>query len=193
MSIELLTDILSSENPMARLIENEEYVLSLIPELAVCKGFQQNNSWHIYDVYEHILRVVEGAPRDFKVRCAALFHDVGKPAVYHADENGVGHFYGHWEKSVEIFEAFAREHGLDGDFIASVSRLIHYHDINLAKLSERKLKGLVETLTAEELTLLFGIKRADLLAQNPIYHGLLADYDVLEARVMAMKAAGNGK
>lgn len=193
MNIELLTDILSSDDPVAMLVENEEYVFSLIPELARCKGFEQNNVWHIYDVWGHILKVVEGVPRDLKARYVALFHDAGKPAVYHADENGVGHFYGHWEKSVEIFEAFAREHGLDADFIASVSRLIHYHDINIAKLSERKLKGLVETLTAEELTLLFGIKRADLLAQNPIYHGLLADYDVQQAHVMAMKAAGNGK
>ena len=65
---------------------------------------EQKNIWHVYDVYEHILHVIDGVPNNITLRLAALFHDIGKPFVYKEDENGVGHFYGHWNKSKEIFE-----------------------------------------------------------------------------------------
>ena len=53
--------------------ENEEELFSFIPELGLCKGFNQNNKWHIYDVYEHILHVVSGVDKNKCVRIAAFF------------------------------------------------------------------------------------------------------------------------
>lgn len=45
----------------------------MIPELEKCKNFDQNNPYHIYDVYEHILHVVDGVPQNIYVRLAAFF------------------------------------------------------------------------------------------------------------------------
>ncbi len=179
-----LQTILLTPTPSVLLRESERELFSLIPELEVCKGFNQNSPWHIYDVYEHILKVVDLVPREPAARFTALFHDVGKPPVYHEDENGVGHFYGHWEKSAEIFARFAREHSLDESLTADVSKLIFYHDVNFAKMTDEALDDIIKNFTAEEIDLLFAIKRADLLAQNPAYHGLLAEYDAQKEKAL---------
>ena len=67
----------------------------IIPELAPCVGFAQNNRFHQYTVYEHIARAVASYNGgDTSVNMALLLHDIGKPLCYTEDENG-GHFYGH--------------------------------------------------------------------------------------------------
>ncbi len=189
MKFDDLLRLLTEEEPADRLRERERELFALLPPLAVCRGFRQNNPWHIYDVYDHILKVVEGVPPTPISRLAALFHDIGKPEVYHEDKNGVGHFYGHWERSALIFAAFVTEHGLPASLAEPVERLIRYHDINFARLEADETDRLLRLFSEEELCLLFALKRADLLAQNPAYHGLLQDYDRLQAAVLAQKRA----
>ena len=113
MNIDKLISILLENKPSEKIKQNEDYMFSLIPELKLCKGFNQNNPWHIYDVYEHILRVIDGVPNTLELRLAALFHDLGKPFVYTEDDMGIGHFYQHWLKSNAIFIAFANRYSLD--------------------------------------------------------------------------------
>ncbi len=182
-----LKNILLSEKPSDLIRENEEYIFGLIPEMAKGKGFDQRNPWHVYTVYEHILRVVDGVPCQWATRLSALFHDVGKPAMYQQDEKGIGHFYGHWEKSVEIFEIFAKEHNLDPEFIATVSRLIFYHDIHFERITADETDEIIKKFSLDELKMLFDIKRADLLAQNPVHHHFIEDIDLLEVRVVGRK------
>ena len=92
MSINGLFSILLSEKPSILIKQNEEDIFKLIPELKRCKGFNQNNPWHPYDVYEHILHVVDNVDNDLILRLIALFHDIGKPEVYKEDEQGIGNF-----------------------------------------------------------------------------------------------------
>ena len=106
--MDLLFEILTLPKPSIFIREFEEEIFDLIPELEKSKGFKQNNDWHIYDVYNHTLNVVDNVPSDLNLRLAALFHDIGKPDTYTEDENGVGHFYGHWDKSKEKFLKFAK-------------------------------------------------------------------------------------
>ncbi len=185
MNIEFLEDILMSDTPSALIKDNEEQITVLIPELKRCKGFNQNSPWHIYDVYEHILKVVDLVPENKTVRFTALFHDVGKPEVYYADEKGIGHFFGHWERSAEIFEAFCKRQEVDADFASCVLDLIYYHDINFDKLTDEETEAILKKFDSEKLKLLFTVKRADLLAQNPEYHYLLANYEAQEKRALA--------
>ena len=79
----------------AHLGEFAPILTQVIPELAPAVGFDQRNPHHIYDVFTHIAHVVEAVPPDLTLRWAALLHDVGKPACFSLDEQGVGHFYGH--------------------------------------------------------------------------------------------------
>lgn len=65
-----------------------------IPELLPAVGFEQNR-FHIHDVFEHTLWVLERTPPDLVLRWAALFHDIGKPHTLSVDDAGNRHFYQH--------------------------------------------------------------------------------------------------
>ena len=93
MDIEKLYNILLSDKPSDNILASEKEIFLLIPELENCKGFNQNNEWHIYDVYEHILHVIDNVPSNLNLRLAALFHDIGKPTSFTKDEEGSGHLW----------------------------------------------------------------------------------------------------
>lgn len=187
MVIEKLFNILLQDKPSVAIKENETWIFEIIPELKTCKGFNQNNEWHIYDVYEHILHVLDNVPNDIILRLAALFHDVGKPLCYIEDEFKVGHFYGHWDKSKEIFDEFAERYNLKGDLKNIVSDLILYHDINFDKLSEEEIKHIIDILGITGIKKLFQIKRGDLLSQNPKYHYVLDNYNEQENKILKLE------
>lgn len=77
-------------------------VLSILfPELVATVGYDQRNPHHDKTLFDHILCVVDHAPRKLALRYAALFHDVEKPSTLTVDDKGVGHFFGHDEKGAE--------------------------------------------------------------------------------------------
>lgn len=51
----------------------------IIPELSLQKGYDQNSSYHSFELWEHTLRTVEGVDADITLRWAALLHDIAKP------------------------------------------------------------------------------------------------------------------
>ena len=172
-----LLNILQEDKPSIKIKEREDEVFKLIPELEKTKGFNQNNLWHVYDVYEHTLHVVDYVPNDIDLRIAALFHDIGKPLVYTEDENGVGHFPKHYVDSLNIFLNFAKDHLGNGENISNISRLIYYHDLRFKNNDKVILNKLVDLFTYPELEQLYELKKADLLAQNEMYHYLLKDLE----------------
>lgn len=183
-----LNEILSLNKPSIYIKLYEDMIFDLIPELKVSKGFKQNNKWHIYDVYDHTLNVVDYVDaNNINLRYAALFHDIGKPYVYSEDENGVGHFYGHWDKSLELFLKFAKRNLFSENDIEQISKLIKYHDINFEHLTEEELYEIINVFSREELILLFKLKRADLLSQSSEFHYLLEKYYDQSKRVLELK------
>lgn len=187
MNIDELFSILLSDNPSQKIKENEEEIFKLIPELKICKGFNQNNPWHVYDVYEHILHVIDNVDNNIVLRLCALFHDIGKPVVYTEDENKIGHFYNHWIVSQDIFNRFSSKYNLDNELTNLVSNLIFYHDLNISKLNQDELNKLFEIFNIEQLKMLFEFKKADLLAQNKEYHYLLDDIEKQRKRILSKK------
>lgn len=177
MTLEELYKIILSDKPSDLIKENEEKIFEMIPELIVCKGFDQHNEWHIYDVYEHILYVVDGVKSDIVLRLAALFHDVGKPIKYTEDENKVGHFFGHWEESQRIFNEFANKYNIDKDITNKVSNLIYYHDLNVGQLDDSEIDKLIDIFGKDGMEDLYELKRSDLLAHSTKYHVRLDDYN----------------
>ena len=166
MKLKELFNILISDKPSALIKEHESEIFEFIPELKKCKGFDQNNEWHIFDVYEHILNVIDNVDNDLILRLTALFHDVGKPLCYVEDENNVGHFYGHWDKSKEIFLEFADKNNIDDELKNIVSNLILYHDINFDKLSKDELDVIIKELVFLQNQVKFKIKRQKELEKN---------------------------
>ena len=182
-----LNEILMLNKPSIYIKLYEDIIFDLIPELKCSKGFDQNNIWHIFDVYNHILNVVDYVDCDLNLRYAALFHDIGKPYVYSEDEDGVGHFYGHWDKSEELFLKFAKRNLFDENDILQISKLIKYHDINFEKINEDELNKILSDFTRDELVMLFKLKKADLLSQNSEYHYLLDNYFIQSKRILELK------
>lgn len=173
MSYKELLKILLSTDVYEAIKQNEAILFELIPEIKISKGFNQNNKWHIYDVYEHILHVVKNVESNKCLRLSAFFHDIGKPFVYTLDDDGVGHFYNHWNKSLEIFNKYKNNFELSLQEINLISNLIFYHDLNVSKLNVYELKEFIDSIGKDNINLLFSLKRADLLAQSPEYHYLI--------------------
>ena len=184
MSLNDLITILKTDVPSIEVKKNENEIFHMIPELEICKGFEQHNEWHPYDVYEHTLHVVDGVENDEILRMSALFHDLGKTETFELDKYGIGHFPNHWYVSKEIFEEFANDYNYDKEKKNIISKMIFYHDLNLGKIDEKMKKEVLTTFSKKELIMLYKLKKADLLAQNDNYHYLLEEYAKQEKKYM---------
>ncbi|MDR0586290.1 MAG: HD domain-containing protein [Treponema sp.] len=123
--------IIASPNPVRgfRLMEETELLHLLLPELAACRNVDQKG-YHRFDVLDHsFLACGYAAEKGFsrEVRMAALFHDIGKPAVRRPGENGIWTFYNHERESgklaFEIMDRFRYPNAV----IEKVLRLIKEH------------------------------------------------------------------
>lgn len=154
-------------------------VTRIIPELAPAVGFDQRTPWHCWDVYTHIVKVVEQTPPAPALRLAALLHDVGKPACYTQDEQGVGHFYGHPKVSAAMADEILRRLRLDNATRERVVRLVKYHDLRL----EPELPVVRRWLSRMGPELFFqwlSLARADCRGQAPIAWERQEKYDQVE-------------
>lgn len=187
MTYNEIKEILLVDDVYFQLKKHEQEIFKLIPELEKCKGFEQNSKWHIYDVYEHILHVVSYTESNLCLRISALFHDIGKPLVYKEDENGEGHFYNHWNESLNIFKKYQEKFELSSQEILLISNLIYYHDINLDNMDSFQLNSLIDEFEGKNIELLFNLKKADLKSQSRNYHYLLDNIDVQRKKVIKYK------
>lgn len=81
--------------------------------------------------------------------------------------------FNHWLKSLEIFSKYKDKFGLSNDDYNLISYLIFYHDINIEMLSDEEKDITVGKIGIENVSYLFELKKADLLAQSSDYHYLL--------------------
>ena len=178
MNLDKLYKILLSDKPSKLIKKYEDDIFSMIPELKICRGFNQNNIWHVHDVYGHILHVVDKVDQDLALRLSALFHDIAKPLVYTEDSNGIGHFPFHWVESAKIFDNFVNKYNVDHSLAEEVKKLILFHDVNITKLDGPRLDDFLSSLDNETIVRkLYNLKRADLLAQNKQFHYMMSIYD----------------
>lgn len=148
-----------------------EIFFLFIPELKAGVGFNQNNPYHVYDVYSHTLKVVESCgTNDLILRLAALFHDIAKPVCFHDDEKGIRHFWGHQAKGAQMTEEIMNRLRFAKEITASVSLLVRYHDVNL-ECNDKCIKRWLNRIGKEQLDRLFYLKKADVLGQNPEFLG----------------------
>ena len=140
----------------------------VLPPVAAMFGFAQRNPHHVYDVWEHTLRVVSAAPPDRGLRLAALLHDIGKPSCFTLDEAGVGHFYGHAKISRNITTKVMRRLKYDNATREQVEKLVMYHDLD-TEGREVLIRRWMRRLSPELFARLLFLKRADILGQHPDY------------------------
>ncbi len=99
----------------------------VIPELAPCLGFDQKNPHHASDVFSHTAQVVERTPATQTLRMAALLHDIGKPATFCVDAQGVGHFLGHAQAGAGLADDILRRLKAPTAFREEVVWLVAHH------------------------------------------------------------------
>jgi tRNA nucleotidyltransferase (CCA-adding enzyme) len=169
--------------------EHADVLAAAVPEIGPMFGFSQRNRHHVFDVWEHTLRVVGNVPADPVFRFAALFHDIGKPGTFTADETGEGHFYGHGKRSREIAGAVISRLKFDNMSRRRILNLVEFHDTPIPqsrKTMIRVLNRFGPDMTRDLLTL----KRADILGQSPAHMhrlSLISDAETVLSRVLADK------
>ncbi len=168
-------EILCSRYAGKYLREYAEVFAVFLPEIRVMFDYPQNHKYHIYDLWQHTLKVVDASPARLAVRWAALLHDIGKPAVRTVGENGRDRYVGHAQASARIAEKIMERLRMDRKTTRSVIALIENHD------ELPKPRRLLNRMGEDSLDLI-ALKKADCLAQNPLY-SKPEQYDALEAEV----------
>ena len=167
IACEVVKSILMDKKPSIRLDESRELLFSIIPEFKESYGFDQQNNHHIYDVYNHTLKVVDNVPAILNLRIAALYHDMGKPFTFRLDENGIGQFDGHEIVSMDIFDNHSSDFNISKEDVELIRKLILHHDLKPTRDQEICI---LNSEFGKDINLLFSLKKANILGGNPAYH-----------------------
>lgn len=160
-----LCGILCGTHVAAVLRRYNDVLAVVLPELAAMVGFDQRNPYHLYDVFEHTVRVVENTPPQLILRLAALLHDTGKPKTFTIDDLGIGHFYGHPIQSKQIAKTVTQRLRLPRAVADKVVELVELHD-RYIPLETRSVKRQLGKFGEETLRDLLKLKRADCIGQG---------------------------
>lgn len=170
-----------------------DVLVVVVPEIGPTVGFQQNNSHHHLDVWEHTLAVVKAAPNVPVLRLAALLHDLGKPECHTVDEAGRGHFYGHAARSADIARDVMSRLRFSDDMRRRIVTLVEHHgDILTDAPSRRTVRRMMASLGTDVFRDLLALRRADIaghkietcghaLAACAQFEALLAELEAEEA------------
>lgn len=146
---------------------NRDEILDIIPELSVCVGCTQNHPAHIYDVFTHTIKVVEGLENNLILKLTGILHDIGK--YYTKKEvDGIERFWGHEEASEKLAYQILSRLEYDIATINKVCTLIKYHDKKI-KPVQSEVEQAVEEIGIEMFPLLLKHQKADLYAHSPDY------------------------
>lgn len=158
-----LTGILMGDNAQTVLEQYGSVLTTVLPEIVPSMGFLQHSPFHNRDVWQHTLEALGKSRPDPMVRWALLLHDLGKPDCFTVDDRGIGHFYGHPQRSMELAEGiFDRLHG-DKKTKETVCLLVRDHDRE-APANEKNARRWIARYGADRVRLLLEVKRCDCLA-----------------------------
>lgn len=160
-----LKRIVMGDYALKALCENTAVIAAVLPELSDSIGFDQQNGWHIYDVYTHSAHVVANAAKRPLVRLAALLHDCGKPRCFFL-ENGRGRFFGHEGVSADMAAQAMRRLNFSRSDAGYIKSLIRCHGAKIAPDAASARKWMARGGTEWYLDLL-ALKMADDLSKNP--------------------------
>lgn len=158
-----LCKLLQGRRVLRVLLDYPEVITTIIPELAPCVGFDQNNRYHQYTIYDHIAHAVGNyVGHDIVVKVALLLHDIGKPAKYTEDERG-GHFHGHGVVSRDLAETVLTRLRFDTKTKNQVLELVLDHD-TVIEPTMKTVKRWLTKLGEEQFSRLLDVRMADILA-----------------------------
>ena len=161
--------IVASEQFCVELVLYPNVFSLFIPELKDLIGFQQNNPYHAYDVFNHTVHAIEKCESDdLVVRLAVFFHDFGKPHSYQDGEDGIRHFKGHGKVSAEITDSIMKRLRFDNETRNNVVELVYYHDATF-EVGNKYVKRWLNKIGEKQFRRLLEIRKADIKGQKPDY------------------------
>ncbi|MDE6658846.1 MAG: CCA tRNA nucleotidyltransferase [Eubacterium sp.] len=161
-----LRKLLVGDNAMQVLDEYRAVIGVIIPELKPSFDCVQNNPWHIYNVYGHIIHAVDSAPKDDVIRLTMLLHDIGKPSVKTTDEKGIDHFKTHAFVGADIAKKVLKRFKVSNEIYDKVTMLIYYHQA-VENVDNIRVKRWLAKIGEDYTKALFKVRISDLLAHNP--------------------------
>lgn len=161
--------IVASEQFCVELVLYPNVFSLFIPELKDLIGFQQNNPYHAYDVFDHTVHAIEKCESDdLVVRFAVFFHDFGKPHSYQDGEDGIRHFKGHGKVGAEITDSIMKRLRFDNETRNNVVELVYYHDATF-EVGNKYVKRWLNKIGEKQFRRLLEIRKADIKGQKPDY------------------------
>jgi len=134
-----------------------------LPELQKCYNVKQNR-FHIYDVYYHIMYVIDAfRDADYRVRLAGLFHDIAKPVCKKfLDQKKEPVFYNHDIVSGGIARKVLKRLKFSNNDTALIVHLVKNHMFHYtAEWSDGAVRRFVRNVGRENLPALFKLREAD--------------------------------
>ena len=161
--------IVASEQFCVELVLYSNVFSLFIPELKDMMGFQQNNPYHAYDVFDHTVHAIEKCESDDLVtRLAVFFHDFGKPHSYQDGEDGIRHFKGHGKVSAEITDSIMKRLRFDNETRNNVVELVYYHDATF-EVGNKYVKRWLNKIGEKQFRRLLEVRKSDIKGQKPDY------------------------
>lgn len=157
--------IAASSDFCVQMVLYHEVFSLFIPEIKNMFGFQQNNPYHIYDVWNHTVHAIEYCESDDLVtRLSVFFHDIGKPHCYQDSEDGIRHFKGHGRVSADMTDKIMKRLRFDNDTREKVVELVYYHDATF-EVGKKYIKRWLNKIGEDQFRRLLNVRRADIKAQ----------------------------
>lgn len=168
--------IAASSDFCVQMVLYHEVFSLFIPEIKDMFGFQQNNPYHMYDVWNHTVHAVHAVQayecdcepdlnsRDLITSLAVFFHDIGKPHCYQDGEDGIRHFKGHGRVSADMTNEIMKRLRFDNDTREKVVELVYYHDATF-EVGKKYIKRWLNKIGEEQFRRLLNVRRADIKAQ----------------------------
>lgn len=160
-----LCKMLTGKGILNILLEYSDTMAIIIPELKPCIGFNQNNRFHEFTIYDHIAHAVSNCKTiDPVVNVSLLLHDIGKPCCYTEDHNG-GHFYGHGVYSHDLAEKALTRLRFDNKSRNDILELVLYHDA-VIEPTPKTVRKWLNKIGEKQFMRLLDIRMADILAHK---------------------------
>lgn len=158
-----LTGILIGTYAQSVLEQYGGVLAAVLPEIQPSMGFLQRNPFHNRDVWQHTLEALGKSRPDPIVRWALLLHDLGKPDCFTLDDRGIGHFYGHPQRSMELAEQILDRFRGDKKTRDTICLLVRDHDRE-APATIKNARRWIARYGRDNVRLLLEVKRCDCLA-----------------------------
>ncbi len=135
----------------------------ILPELSSCIGVDQKGN-HSYDVYTHLLKSCDAAPRDNEiVRIAALFHDIGKPESKGTDDKGTPTFHNHEMYSSRTADKIMQRYRFPKEKSRRIIHLIENHMFHYTdEWTDSAVRRFIRRVGIESLDNIYKLREADI-------------------------------